>query len=184
MELSRGMAWTAAVVVGVGAFFLGRTTAMNKSNSSGANAPAASAPAEAGTPAAGTAASAGAGNANAGAPVAVPAVAVPDPNRNTDGDCMTDAEEVAAGTDPNHADGDRDGVSDCDEIACGSNPADAQEKCYACGWKRNDPGNLISDGAAIGNVVKNITLADQCGDQVSIWDFYGQYVILYMTAAW
>ena len=180
MELSRGMAWTAAVVVGVGAFFLGRTTAMNKSNSSGANAPAASAPAEAGTPAAGTA---GAGNANAGAPVAVPAAA-PDPNRNTDGDCMTDAEEIAAGTDPNHADGDRDGVSDCDEIACGSNPADAQEKCYACGWKRNDPGNLISDGAAIGNVVKNITLADQCGDQVSIWDFYGQYVILYMTAAW
>lgn len=112
------------------------------------------------------------------------ALSEPDPNLNTDGDCMTDLEEVAAGTDPQKVDGDGDGVSDCDEMACGSNPADAQEKCYACGWKRNDPHTLVSNGAAIGDVVNNITLPDQCGEQVSLWDFYGQYFIMYMTAAW
>ena len=107
-----------------------------------------------------------------------------DPNKNSDGDCMTDAEEAVAGTDPMSADGDGDGISDCDEVACGSNPSDAKEKCYACGWKRNDPRNLVSDGAEIGNVVSNIQLPDQCGEQVSLWDFHGQYFIMYMTAAW
>lgn len=108
----------------------------------------------------------------------------PDPALNTDGDCMTDVEELAAGTDPKLADGDGDGSSDCDEVACGSDPSNAQEKCYACGWKRNDPQNLVSDGAGVGNVVNNIELPDQCGDQVSLWDFHGQYFIMYMTAAW
>ena len=108
----------------------------------------------------------------------------PDPNLNTDGDCMTDMEEVAAGTDPKSVDGDGDGVSDCDELACGANPADAKEKCYSCGWKRSDPGNLVSDGAAVGNIVENIKLPDQCGEEVALWDFYGQYFIMYMTAAW
>ena len=108
----------------------------------------------------------------------------PDPTLNTDGDCMTDVEELAAGTDPKLVDGDGDGASDCDEVACGSDPKSAQEKCYACGWKRNDPKNLVSDGAGIGNVVNNIELPDQCGDQVSLWDFHGQYFIMYMTAAW
>ena len=108
----------------------------------------------------------------------------PDPNLNTDGDCMTDLEEVAAGTDPTRVDGDGDGVSDCDEIACGANPVDAQEKCYACGWKRNAPDTLVSDGAAVGNIVDNIKLPDQCDEEVALWDFYGQYFIMYMTAAW
>jgi hypothetical protein len=112
------------------------------------------------------------------------ALSEPDPNQNSDGDCMTDLEEVAAGTDPHQVDGDGDGSSDCDEIACGSNPSDAEQRCYACGWKRNDPDNLVSDGAEIGDVVSNITLTDQCGEQVSLWDFHGQYIIMYMTAAW
>ena len=108
----------------------------------------------------------------------------PDPKLNTDGDCMTDLEERAAGTDPTKVDGDGDGVSDCDEVACGSDPTNSQEKCYACGWKRNDPHNLVSEGAGIGDVVANITLRDQCGEDVSLWDFHGQYFIMYMTAAW
>jgi hypothetical protein len=108
----------------------------------------------------------------------------PDPDLNSDGDCMTDLEEIAAGTDPQQVDGDGDGVSDCDEVACGANPASANEQCYSCGWKRNDPGNLVSDGAGIGNVVQNITLPDQCGEEVDLWDFHGQYFIMYLTAAW
>ena len=131
-----------------------------------------------------------------------------DPNANADGDCMTDVqeaelgtdaqlagadadadgitdcEEIAMGTDPVQKDSDGDGFSDSDEVACKSNPLDAQHKCYACGWKRNNPGGLNSTGNSIGDVLDNLVMPDQCGDDVSVWDFHGEYHILYMTAAW
>src|SRR5262245_53981339 len=47
---------------------------------------------------------------------------VEDPNANADGDCMTDKEELAAGTDPKKPDSDDDTITDCDEIELGSNP--------------------------------------------------------------
>jgi hypothetical protein len=131
-----------------------------------------------------------------------------DPNANADGDCMTDVQELELGTDPDkaEADADADTISDCDEFALGTNPAaadsdgdgtndadeitclsdpmDAAENCYKCGWKRNDPGRLASTGSGIGDLMENVQMTDQCGDMVSIWDFYGEYHILYMTAAW
>lgn len=55
---------------------------------------------------------------------------------------------------------------------------------YQCGWERNDPGALKSTGSDIGDVIENVKMTDQCGDTVSIWDFYGDYHVLYMTAAW
>ena len=74
--------------------------------------------------------------------------------------------------------------SDADEVACVSDPMDANEVCYKCGWKHNDPGRLASTGAGIGDLMENVQMVDQCGDMVSIWDFYGEYHVLYMTAAW
>jgi len=124
----------------------------------------------------GTSASSGSAGEGGTAPI--------DPNQNTDGDCMTDLEEIELGTDPNAVDTDGDGVSDCDEIACVSDPVDINEKCYACGWKHDDPHTIMPNGAAIGSVMNDINLTDQCGDEVSVWDFHGQYFILYMTAAW
>jgi hypothetical protein len=142
---------------------------------------------------------------------------VEDPNANADGDCMTDAEELALGTDPGNLDTDGDTLTDCDEIALGTNPlapdsdgdgiADAQElacvssptdpkdKCYACGWKHNDPGNLLATGKDDGQVIGNMQLVDQCNEVVSLWDFANtpaspavesppRYHILLMTAAW
>jgi len=53
------------------------------------------------------------------------------PGANADGDCLTDAEELARGTDPTRNDSDGDGVSDCDELACVSDPLDTGERCYA-----------------------------------------------------
>ena len=103
---------------------------------------------------------------------------------NADGDCMSDAEEIALGTDPNKVDSDGDGVSDCDEVACVSNPTDANESCYTCGWKHNDPGNLVSTGATEGSVIANVALVDQCNQPVPLWDMAGEYHILFMTAAW
>ena len=107
-----------------------------------------------------------------------------DINANADGDCMTDVEEAALGTDPNEKDSDGDGVSDCDEIDAVSDPLDGEEVPYACGWAHNDPGTIQPTGAAIGDTLYDAELPDQCGENVSIWDFYGKYHVLYMTAAW
>jgi hypothetical protein len=139
-----------------------------------------------------------------------------DPNANADGDCLTDAEERTRGTNPNatdsdgdtlsdcdeieigsnptSADSDADGLNDADEVACVSSPTDANERCYACGWQHNDPGNLASNGSAEGNVIGDMQLVDQCEETVSLWDFAStpdspvptpsRYHILFMTAAW
>ena len=103
---------------------------------------------------------------------------------NADGDCLTDGDELTLGTDPTLADSDGDGDDDCKELDCGSDPSDGAEKCYACGWKRNDPGNLVSTGAAVGDVIENLELVDQCGEEIALWDFAQAYHILFMTAAW
>ena len=107
-----------------------------------------------------------------------------DPQQNLDGDCMTDLEEIEAGTNPELADSDGDGIDDCAELDCVSNPIDPAEVCYACGWKHNDPGTIVPTGSAASDVMAEVQLVDQCGDTVSLWDFYGAYHILFMTAAW
>jgi hypothetical protein len=108
----------------------------------------------------------------------------PDPNANPDGDCMTNAEEAMFGTDPNLADTDGDGLDDCVERDCGSDALDPNDKCYACGWKQSDPGDLVSDGNKVGNTIANLNLIDQCGENLKLWDLAGSYHILFMTAAW
>ena len=103
---------------------------------------------------------------------------------DSDADGIDDCAEHDLGTDPTMADSDGDGLSDKEELDCVSNPLDALEQCYACGWEHNDPGDLVSTGSAIGDVMANLQLEDQCGEVVDTWDFYGEYHILYMTAAW
>jgi hypothetical protein len=101
-----------------------------------------------------------------------------------DSDGIDDCEEEARGTDPEDPDSDGDGYTDAEEIDCVSDPTDAEEQCYACGWGHNDPGDLASTGAGYGDVMDNFALIDQCGEMVDMWDFYGEYHVLYMTAAW
>ena len=103
---------------------------------------------------------------------------------DADADGVNDCDEEALGTDPDLADSDGDGLSDKEEIDCISDPLNADEQCYECGWPHNDPGNLVSTGNAEGDVIDNIKMVDQCGEMVDIWDFHGEYHILYMTAAW
>lgn len=139
-----------------------------------------------------------------------------DPNANADGDCLTDAQEQELGSDPRLADSDADGLDDCaevergtslvladtdgdgltdpDEVSCVSDPLDPGQKCYACGWKHNDPGNLVSTGKNEGDVIANMQLVDQCLEPVGFWDFAAtpdspepepaRYYILLMSAAW
>ena len=101
-----------------------------------------------------------------------------------DGDGLDDCAEEALGTDAALADSDGDGYSDSEEVDCVSDPLDSEEACYACGWEHNDPGTLASTGAEVGDVMASVTLTDQCGDEVDLWDFHGEYHVLFMTAAW
>ena len=101
-----------------------------------------------------------------------------------DNDGLVECEEISLGLDVENADSDGDGHTDGDEMACKSDPTDAADVCYACGWIKNDPGTLVETGSEIGDTIANISLIDQCGDNVDIWDFYGEYHILYQTAAW
>ena len=107
-----------------------------------------------------------------------------DPDGDADGDNVSDCDELDLGTDPTNADTDGDGSSDGEETDCGSDPLNGEEACYSCGWKRNDPGTLVSTGNEVGDVIANMTLVDQCGEEVELWDFAGEYHILWMTAAW
>ncbi len=101
-----------------------------------------------------------------------------------DGDGIIGCEEAELGTDPDVADSDGDGMSDGEEVDCVSDPLDSEEQCYACGWPHLDPGTLESTGAALGDVVANIPFFDACGERVDLWDFTGEYHILFLTAAW
>jgi hypothetical protein len=103
---------------------------------------------------------------------------------DVDGDGLNECDELALGTDPYNEDTDGDGFADSEELDCVSNPLDPDEKCYACGWEHNDPGDLESTGNGVGDVMDSISLVDQCGEMVDLWDFYGEYHVLYLTAAW
>ena len=104
---------------------------------------------------------------------------------DTDADGLTDGAEVSEhGTDPTVADTDGDGDSDGVEVACLSAATDGEERCFACGWRRGDPGGLMSTGIASGDIIGDFEFVDQCGESLSLYDFADQYSILFLTTAW
>ncbi|GEM_PF-1312848 len=107
-----------------------------------------------------------------------------DPDADADGDGLSECDEEALGTDPELADSDGDGHDDGAETDCGADPLDVDERCHDCGWHRDDPGDLVSTGSAVGDVIGDMDLVDQCGQDVSLWDFAGTYHVLFMTATW
>ncbi len=103
---------------------------------------------------------------------------------DVDGDGLDGCAEEALGTDPDAADTDGDGLSDGEEADCVSDPLDGEEVCYACGWAHDDPGDLVSTGASVGDVVANMEFSDVCEETIHMWDFVGEYHILWLTASW
>ncbi len=107
-----------------------------------------------------------------------------DPAADSDADGLDDCAEVEEhGTDPLSEDSDGDGFTDGAEVDCVSDPVDGEEACYACGWAHNDPGDLVSSGSAVGDTIANLEMLDQCGELVDLWDFAGEYHLLFMTGA-
>jgi thiol-disulfide isomerase/thioredoxin len=116
-------------------------------------------------------------------------------NSDEDGDGLTYDEEQEYGTDPDDADTDGDGYDDGDEVDEGTNPAYGPSHPYAggynVGWCEDPPsatGPSSSNGSNAlykkGDVAENFTLADQHGEDVELYSFCGQYVMIAFGAGW
>ena len=122
------------------------------------------------------------------------------PPADTDGDGLFDHEESALGTDPNLADTDADGFSDYDEVQAGTNPLWSWSHVYTGGYNVGtcENGVLPPTGATgtgsykgdtwdvyqPGDVSDNFTMTDQHGQEVSLYSFCGQNVMLEFSAFW
>jgi thiol-disulfide isomerase/thioredoxin len=52
-------------------------------------------------------------------------------------------------------------------------------------WTTNTPpSNLVSEGVEEGQVPPDFRLVDQFGDEVALWQFYGQWVVLDFSTLW
>ena len=62
------------------------------------------------------------------------------------------------------------------------NPWEGRTEPYTCGWPQNDPGDLTLDyELGIGKTFPNVHLRDQCNERLSLWDLYGNWLILDTT---
>ncbi len=58
-------------------------------------------------------------------------------------------------------------------------PDGARAEPYSCGWPQNSPGGAnASYDVAIGKVLPNVRLEDQCGEPVDVWDFRGWWLVI------
>lgn len=114
-----------------------------------------------------------------------------DPNNaDSDGDGLSDSEELDLGTDPTSDDSDGDGYLDQWEVAEGSDPADDSSLIYAGGWPYNpdkdDMPESDSSRARPYELSPRFVLQDQYGEEVDLYDFAGQgkYLILDLSGDW
>ena len=104
-----------------------------------------------------------------------------------DNDGLPDSWEVANDLATDNADTDGDGHSDADEVFGYSDPLDADDGLYQGGWDRQPwPADIEEQevGYAIGSVAPNFALPDSYGDNISLWSFYGNVILVKNSAAW
>ncbi len=122
-----------------------------------------------------------------------------------DGDGLSNTEEAEIGTDPDKADTDRDGVDDGDEVTDGTNPnfeysvvlAEGDYVVGACPeLPASDAGPTDTasftyqgeryewDAYREGDTVSNWKGMDAYGQDVSIYNFCGNYVLVSVGAFW
>lgn len=51
-------------------------------------------------------------------------------------------------------------------------------------WVSHNPGDLRAEGFGLGQVPPDMCMLDQNGDQVSLWQFYGEVILLDVSAEW
>ena len=112
---------------------------------------------------------------------------------DSDGDGLHDGTEVENGTNPALADSDGDGFSDFEEYERGTDPTDPAS-AYIGGWPvqtADVKDQLEADGntgslAEVGKRLPRITMKDQHGDDVDIYDFFGhgKPVFFDISAQW
>jgi hypothetical protein len=106
---------------------------------------------------------------------------------DADHDGMLSDAEAAAGTDPNNADSDGDGHSDGAEVDAGHDPMDPEDHPYLGGYAINrcDADPVASGGGgSIGDIFSDFQLMDQFGEEVSLYDFCGNYVYIEAGTFW
>lgn len=130
---------------------------------------------------------------------------------DSDGDGLSNAEEAELGTDPKLPDTDGDGITDFDEVQGSTDPlaADSDDdgfedgrELYSDSTDPNDPMSYVrttdgewpdlsgyadagtSEGWAIGDRFKNYTFVDQYGEEVELYQFWGNVVLVDFSAGW
>jgi hypothetical protein len=97
---------------------------------------------------------------------------------------LSDIEEEI-GSDPLNEDSDGDGHLDGSEYENGTDPNDASDHPYMGGWQVNrcetDP---LPSGNGIGDVTQDFALTDQFGEEVSLYDFCKNTVLLITGTYW
>lgn len=121
---------------------------------------------------------------------------------DADGDGLTDAQEAALGTDPDVADSDEDGHDDADEAAEATNPLSVYshhlpEGDYLVGACPAAPAEDVAgptgegsfetytwEAYQDGDVVRNWQGWDTYEQEVSLYNFCGNYMLLTLSASW
>ena len=98
---------------------------------------------------------------------------------DSDGDGLSDSDERELGSDPAVADSDGDGWEDGVESNYYTDPTNPNDHPYIGGWPidacRND---LQPTGMAVGDVINDVTLLDQYGDEIRLHDFCDHTVLI------
>jgi hypothetical protein len=102
-----------------------------------------------------------------------------EPFIDSDGDGLSDSEEIEIGTDPNNKDSDGDGYDDMVEDNSYTDPLDPTDHPYAGGWPidacRND---IDGEGVLEGQVLQDTVLLDQFGEELKLHDFCNHVVLI------
>jgi thiol-disulfide isomerase/thioredoxin len=110
---------------------------------------------------------------------------------DTDGDGLDDKSEIDDGLDALSVDTDGDGYLDGDEVAEGSDPLDDASWIYTGGWPYVSDKSAIEPGtssvATEGERIMAYATQDQFDDTVDLYDFHnddGKLIILDVSAQW